>query len=145
MKVRRVWECTCGATKLFMPAADETKLIVKGSASRVGGHDDRQLILCTTCNETHEIIPTIIVSVKPKLVWSCEHSNLVKTSRGDLIIGGEGIKYGSPITHVRCRVCGATERIAPDVVWYDHLQLKKKKREGNKANRDAKRRRRRAV
>lgn len=145
VKVRRVWECDCGETLIVSPVTNPHKIIVKGDGFHLGNHDDVQYIACRACTRRFELVPRIAQANELKKVWQCGcgHTKLTRSSSGDLVIVGLGYKYGSPITHICCYTCGEKHRIAPDLQWYSHLKAKAEKRDDSRANRRAKKRRKR--
>lgn len=153
MKVRKLWVCECEATTVYTDAEDENKLIVRGDAyHHTSNHTGPQFICCRGCARRFYTTPQVAQMRKLRKVWECHHIKVFQdVTREDedwppeMVAYGEfAIRYGSPMTHIRCAACGQQYRIAPDVQFYGHLKAKQEKREGSKKNRRAKKRRARS-
>ena len=141
MKATRVWTCPCEETVIFRPVGEPSSLIVRGRGFHAGNEESARYIYCSGCGNRYRDTPAIMVANGLRTVWECDHTKIMETEEGDLVVRGEGFRYGSPVTHIRCRECGEQYRVAAKIKWWGHVSQKKAKRRQSRANRKARRRR----
>lgn len=142
MKVRKVWECECGNTKLLSPP-ESNRLIVKGQ----GFHSTEAMshasyIITRCCSDRYTILRPVVNANSLVRLWKCNCGrSKVAGNSFTIVLQGNAFAYGSPTTFAKCSNCSDRFRIAMDVEWASHLALKQQKRSNSKANRRAKKRR----
>lgn len=147
MKVRRLWTCSCGEGVVLEPVGQSRQIISKG-LFRLGPHEGPQWLVCSSCSDRypslHEpLVPRSVVGNKLRKVWECDHTKVLESETGELVIQGPGFRFGSPHTHIKCDICYYDYRLSPDVKLFDHMRIKQEKRTKSKKNRRARKNQRR--
>lgn len=149
MRVKKIWECECGATKLVAPLSElNSRAIVKGDGFlTTEALSKATVLICRGCSDKYQLLGPVVNLTIAKRLWGCGcgSSSAIRNSKGAILLRGEAFGYGSPTTHIKCSDCKESHRVAPKVEWASHLALKNQKRSNSKANRRAKKRRQKSL